>query len=191
MINSCTRLADEAGSWLLHILCGFKEYISGFKLITCGFNVLKYFFKMKKWNIIVLLLFLTSFIGYLEWGERKEFIFQMEFDILQKLVVNPSSIIHPLVVLPLIGQIILLLALFKTNTHKYLVLIGIFGIFLLFAMIFHRWGFKYKIQNHVFSCTLFYLSFDLVKNPFFKPKQKHFALIFTFVNQFSSIMISK
>jgi hypothetical protein len=91
---------------------------------------------MKKWNIIVLLLFLTSFIGYLEWGERKEFIFQMEFDILQKLVVNPTSIIHPLVVLPLIGQIILLLALFKTNTHKYLVLIGIFGIFLLFAMIF-------------------------------------------------------
>ena len=60
----------------------------------------------------------------------------MEFDILQKLVVNPTSIIHPLVVLPLIGQIILLLALFKTNTHKYLVLIGIFGIFLLFAMIF-------------------------------------------------------
>lgn len=91
---------------------------------------------MKKWNIIVLLLFLTSFIGYLEWGERKEFIFQMEFDILQKLVVNPTSIIHPLVVLPLIGQIILLLALFKTNTHKYLVLTGIFGIFLLFAMIF-------------------------------------------------------
>ena len=91
---------------------------------------------MKKWNIIVLLLFLTSFIGYLEWGERKEFIFQMEFDILQKLVVNPMSIIHPLVVLPLIGQIILLLALFKTNTHKYLVLTGIFGIFLLFAMIF-------------------------------------------------------
>ncbi len=91
---------------------------------------------MKKWNIIVLLLFLTSFIGYLEWGERKEFIFQMEFEILQKLVVNPSSIIHPLVVLPLIGQIILLLALFKTNTNKYLVLTGIFGIFLLFAMIF-------------------------------------------------------
>jgi|JI6StandDraft_1071083.scaffolds.fasta_scaffold115729_2 hypothetical protein len=91
---------------------------------------------MKKWNIIILLLFLTSFIGYLEWGERKEFIFQMEFEILQKLVVNPSSIIHPLVVLPLIGQIILLLALFKTNTNKYLVLTGIFGIFLLFAMIF-------------------------------------------------------
>lgn len=126
---------------------------------------------MKKWNIIVLLLFLTSFIGYLEWGERKEFIFQMEFDILQKLVVNPTSIIHPLVVLPLIGQIILLLALLKTNTHKYLVLIGIFGIFLLFAMIFivGVLSMKFKIMFSV--VPFFILALIWLKNHFLNQNQ--------------------
>lgn len=127
---------------------------------------------MKKWNIIVLLLFLTSFIGYLEWGERKEFIFQMEFEILQKLVVNPSSIIHPLVVLPLIGQIILLLALFKTNTHKYLVLTGIFGIFLLFAMIFivGVLSMKFKIMFSV--VPFFILALIWLKTHFLNQNQK-------------------
>ena len=91
---------------------------------------------MKKLNIILLLLFLTSFFGYLEWGERQEFIFQMEFDVLKKIFTNPASVVHPFIVLPLLGQIILLIALLRKQTNKYLILLGIFGIFLLYAMIF-------------------------------------------------------
>lgn len=86
---------------------------------------------------INLLLILTSLIGYLEWGTNNSmFLFQGEWDILKKLVDEPLSVLHPFVLLPLAGQIVLLITLFQKEPSKVLTRIGIIGLGLLLVFIF-------------------------------------------------------
>ena len=60
-------------------------------------------------KILNALLIVTSLLGYLEWsGDSHTFLFQAEAEILHKLFTNPSSVVHPFILLPLIGQILLL-----------------------------------------------------------------------------------
>jgi hypothetical protein len=53
-------------------------------------------------------------MGYLEWGgDSHSYLFQAEVEVLSKLFVDPVSVLHPLTVLPLAAQVILLLTLFQ------------------------------------------------------------------------------
>ncbi len=83
-------------------------------------------------------LVLSSLLGYLEWGgDNSMYLFQMEKDILSKLFSDPASMIHPLIVLPLLGQILLIITLFQKQPKKLLTYLGIAGIgLLLFLMLF-------------------------------------------------------
>lgn len=84
------------------------------------------------------LLLVTSLLGYLEWsGDSHTFLFQAEAEIIFKIFTNPSSIIHPFILLPLLGQILLLITLFRKATNKTLTYIGIgcLGILLGFMFI--------------------------------------------------------
>jgi cobalamin biosynthesis protein CobD/CbiB len=93
---------------------------------------------MMKNKILVVGLLLTSLIGYLEWGkDHRMFLFQVEWDIISKLISNPSSVIHPLVLLPLAGQLLLAIALFQQQPKKLLLLVGMacIGILLAFMLL--------------------------------------------------------
>ena len=70
-------------------------------------------------KILNTLLVLSSLIGYLEWsGNNHLFIVEAEREIILKLFTDPNSIIHPLIILPIGGQILLLLTLFQKNLIK-------------------------------------------------------------------------
>lgn len=65
-------------------------------------------------------------LGYLEWGEdQRQFLFQMEAQILKLLFTDPASVLHPLILLPLTGQVLLLISLFQMKPRKILVFTGL------------------------------------------------------------------
>jgi hypothetical protein len=83
-----------------------------------------------------LLLIVFSLFGYLEWGQGQHlFLFQAEAEVFSKLLSNPSDVIHPLTVLPFLGQVLLLITLFQKTPSKVLTYLGIAGLGLLFGMI--------------------------------------------------------
>lgn len=84
---------------------------------------------------IVLGLFLSSFIGCLEWGKQSEFIFEIEYDLLLKISDTPEAFLHPFILLPLLGQIVLLVSFLVPKPKFWLVLLASTGIALLFLIL--------------------------------------------------------
>ena len=79
-----------------------------------------------KIKILKVLLIISSLFGYLEWGDgHHSFLFQIQAELFQKIVSEPSSVIHPFTVIPLIGQLLLLITVFQKNPNKILTYIGI------------------------------------------------------------------
>ena len=104
-------------------------------------------FRVKS-KVLNLLLILTSLFGFLEWGlDNKQFLFQIEFEVIIKLFTNPSSVIHPFTLLPLIGQFTLIITLFQKNPNKKATFIGIIGLSILLGAMFvvGLISFNYKI----------------------------------------------
>jgi hypothetical protein len=90
-----------------------------------------------KGRIINLLLVLSSLFGYLEWGTNSHaFLFQAEVEVLYKLVGQTASVIHPFILLPIAGQIILLMTLFWPKNQRFLTYLGIAGIGVLLGFMF-------------------------------------------------------
>lgn len=90
-----------------------------------------------KGKVLNILLVLTSLIGYLEWGkDSNTFLFQAEAEIASKLFTNPLSVLHPFTLLPLIGQILLIITFFQNKPSKKLTYIGMGCIGLLFLFMF-------------------------------------------------------
>lgn len=87
-------------------------------------------------RLLIVLLLITSLFVYLEWGgDNSSFLFKLEFDVLGKLISNPVSVLHPFVILPLLGQMLLLIALFFNSPGKWLLFAGIVFLSLLPAVI--------------------------------------------------------
>lgn len=84
-----------------------------------------------------LCLIVTSLFGYLEWGtDNRMFLFQGEWEVFGKLVSDPVAAAHPLTLLPLFGQIVLLVTLFQKEPSKILTLIGLVCLSLLLLLMF-------------------------------------------------------
>jgi heme A synthase len=84
-------------------------------------------------RIISIGLFLTVLICYLEWaGGNSGFLFQMEYGIFLSDN-NKDSFMHPLVFIPLFGQLLILISIFKPNPK--LILTGIILLSILVLMI--------------------------------------------------------
>lgn len=101
-----------------------------------------------KSKILNLLLIVTSLIGYLEWsGDNQMLLFQGEAEIIHKLFTNPSSVIHPFILLPLIGQIILFVTLFQKKPSKILTYLSMacLGLLLGFMFVIGLLSLNYKI----------------------------------------------
>lgn len=88
-------------------------------------------------KLLNLLLILASLVGYLEWGHGQSvLLFKAEAEIFSKALVDPAGVIHPLTMLPLLGQLALAATLFQKSPSKVLTYVGIIGIGLLFALMF-------------------------------------------------------
>lgn len=92
---------------------------------------------VQKSKILNALLILTSLVGYLEWGGNNHmFLFQAEMDIFNKLLIEPKAVIHPLIILPLLGQLFLLVTLFQKKPRKMLTGIGMGFLGILLVIMF-------------------------------------------------------
>lgn len=121
-----------------------------------------------KSKILNLLLVITSLFGFLEWGnDNSSFLFQAEAEVFRKLFTNPTSIIHPFIMLPLFGQVLILVTLFQSNPSKTLTYIGIACLGLLLGLMFFIgiWDLHWKI---LFSTLPFFLTVFLVVRNFRK-----------------------
>ncbi len=83
------------------------------------------------------LLLLSSFFGYLEWPpDNHGFIFQLEAEIIQLVKTNAASLAHPFIILPFIGQVLLLISLFQSSPNRWLTLTGLLCTGLLMLLLF-------------------------------------------------------
>lgn len=60
-------------------------------------------------------LFLSFLIIYFEWSGNRMFLYQMEAELLFTAKRNLQNFAHPLILLPFIGQLLLLIPVFKTD----------------------------------------------------------------------------
>lgn len=90
-----------------------------------------------KSKILNTLLIISSLFGFLEWGENKTmFLIQVEAEIFSTILKDPGSLIHPFILLPLLGQILLLLTLVQKIPNKIMTYLGIGGVGIIMALIF-------------------------------------------------------
>ncbi|MBK9153217.1 MAG: hypothetical protein IPM25_03175 [Chloracidobacterium sp.] len=86
-------------------------------------------------KILNALVILTSLFGYLEWGGGNgAFLFQAEWEVLRKLFSDPVSAAHPFTLVPLLGQVLLLITLFQKEPSRWVTYIGIACLALLLLM---------------------------------------------------------
>ncbi len=90
-----------------------------------------------KSKVLNLALIITSLLGYLEWGnENRMFLFQLEKEIISKVFNDATSVIHPLIILPIFEQVLLMLTLFQKTPNKILSLFGLGCLSLLLLLMF-------------------------------------------------------
>lgn len=90
-----------------------------------------------KGKLLMALVILTSLLGYLEWnGGNHTFLFVAEAELLSKLFKDPGSVAHPLTLLPLIGQFLLIIQLFQKKPRKLIIYICIIFLGLLLGLMF-------------------------------------------------------
>ena len=90
-----------------------------------------------KSKLLSILLLITSLIGYLEWsGNNHKFLYQAEIEVLQKLFNNPIPILHPFTILPILGQLCLIVTIFQSKPNKKLIYFSILALGVLFVFMF-------------------------------------------------------
>lgn len=101
-----------------------------------------------KQKVLNLCLIVTSLFGYLEWGaDNRIFLFQGEWEVLGKLVSDPVAAVHPFTLMPLFGQIVLLITLFQKEPSKIFTFIGLtcLSLLLLFMFLIGLLSLNFKI----------------------------------------------
>jgi len=105
-------------------------------------------------RFLSLLILVSSLCPYLSWGTSNHtFLFQAEWLVLNQLLSAPSAVIHPLIIVPLLSQfLILIFGIISPKTT--LVYLGILGLYLLITFILLA-GFLSGNIWIVLSCTPF------------------------------------
>lgn len=101
-----------------------------------------------KTKILNILLIITSLLGYLEWGTgQNTFLFQAEIELFWKLFQDPIAVVHPLTLLPLLGQLLLLITLFQRPPSRLLTMVGLvcLSVLLLFIFLIGLLSLNFKI----------------------------------------------
>jgi hypothetical protein len=117
-----------------------------------------------KFRILIFLTIIFSFIGYLEWGSNNHtFLITAEADIIYKILTNPSSVIHPFILIPLFGQLLLCYLLFKTTSNKIILYIALSCISVLFLFILFIGVISLNFKIILSVLPFFGLSYLLIK----------------------------
>ena len=79
-----------------------------------------------KVKFFIIFALLSSLFAYLEWGgSNSSFLLMMEWDIIRKMVNDPLSILHPFTLLPMLGQLLLIVSLFLKEPPNWILYLGI------------------------------------------------------------------
>ncbi len=98
--------------------------------------MLAYYIKKMKLKILLLILLISSFWGFLEWGpDKRFFLFEIEYQIISEIFMKKSIIFHPFIIIPFLGQILLVINIFQKYPDKKLTYIGIISLGLLIGFI--------------------------------------------------------
>jgi hypothetical protein len=90
---------------------------------------------MKK--IALLCLLVSSLLGYMEWGGgNSAFLFQAEYQIFTQNQSGLATFTHPLILIPLLGQLLLCIALIQKSPDWRLVLAAVIGFGILYLLLF-------------------------------------------------------
>lgn len=99
-------------------------------------------------KILNFCLVITSFLGYLEWGkDQSTFLIEAEYEIFTPLFVDPLSVMHPFILIPMAGQLVLIFTLFQKKPSRILTFLGMacIAILLLFMLIIGILGPNFKV----------------------------------------------
>lgn len=99
-------------------------------------------------KLLNILLLVTFHLGYLEWGKDQSlFIFQAEQEIFSKATTDFKNVLHPLILIPSIGLMLLLITLFQSNPGRKLTLTGLacLSIFMVLLFFIGLLGLNFKI----------------------------------------------
>lgn len=88
-----------------------------------------------RWKLLFLLI--SSLFGYLEWGKNEHsFLIEAELSLIQNFWINPASILNPFAILPLLGQLGLLVAVLLKSPPRWLVVASTSSMLLLLGFMF-------------------------------------------------------
>lgn len=91
---------------------------------------------MKQKRMYFLMAFLCTLIGYTEWGTQHAYTFQLEKELLFSGFPAAEVLFHPMVIFPLIGQILLLYSALYPDKSKWTALFSFVMLLPLFGLLF-------------------------------------------------------
>lgn len=110
-------------------------------------------------------IFLCSLLPYLEWGGNNQaHIYELELDVIRKLISSPTEALHPFTILPLIGQLFILISIFINKRKLILLKTGVVLILLLIAFIFSIGIMNLNLKMIAFSTPYILLSIVILKS---------------------------
>lgn len=109
-------------------------------------------------RIISLFIILSSLFPYLSWGKgsNNAFLFEIEWQILSRINTDAAALLHPMVLIPITGQLVILI--FGVIYPKIpLVYLGILCLFMLIGFVMFIGFFSQNFQI-ILSCIPFHLT---------------------------------
>lgn len=103
---------------------------------------------MNRNRIFAALTLISTFLVYFEWGGGNQaFLWEMELDLFQKATEDIAALGHPLIILPLMAQILLIVIIALPNARRSLpiVAVSLFGILAFIVLLGGVGGSNYKI----------------------------------------------
>jgi hypothetical protein len=77
-------------------------------------------------RLINILLFITFLFGYMEWGRGNHtFIFQAQAEMLIKASTDIRNLVHPFIIVPFVGQVLILWSIFQKEPGRRITFIGL------------------------------------------------------------------
>lgn len=118
-----------------------------------------------KVKLLTFLILLSSLLVYLEWSKTERmFLFEIEASVLWKLFTDFSSVLHPFIILPFVGQMLLIFSLFQKRLSKWVIYLGISMLSVLIVFIFLIGLLSLHVEITLFAMPFIVLSVLQVRN---------------------------
>lgn len=125
-------------------------------------------------KLINFFLLLSFQFGYLQWGkDRDAFIFEATAEIFRQSSKTSQNFLHPAILIPLIGEILILITLFRKKNNRVLTLAGLagMGLFMLLLLLIGLLDMNIKIT--LSTVPFFLTTFFVLRQNWRKKGQTH------------------